>query len=179
MIALARLRPGFLSRSRREKFLAVLFIVVLALIWASALLTRVKAFSLELRSVQSTANSQGQWFDDRENIEAGYEAAIAQLSDAALPSRSEVLARIDALVRKYQFTFRIDPPQSQVRDRLTFHTISVSIDKAEYEKLMAFQNELSASLPTVNLEQITLVADRRTPSQLDTRLRLVAVEFNK
>ncbi|MGH8021617.1 MAG: hypothetical protein ACREIA_25705 [Opitutaceae bacterium] len=179
MITLDQLRPGFLARSRREKFLTVLFLVVLAIIWASTFVTRVKAFSLEIGSEQSTANSQAQWLGDRESIEANYEAVIAQLSDAALPSRSEVLAQIDALVRKYQFTFRIEPPQSQVRDRLTFHTIALSIDGADYNRLQAFQNELSALLPTVNLEQITIVADRQPPFHLNTRLRLVAVEFNK
>ena len=179
MIAREQLRPVFLARSRREKVLAAIFLIVLVLIWFGTYISRFKEFSLSLGSVRATADSQSQWLDDRVNIEADYEIAISQLSDAALPTRSEVLAQVDALVRKYRFLFRIDPPQSQTRDRLTFHTISLNIEKADYGQLEAFQNELTTSLPTVNLEQITLAADRRNPAQLDTRLRLVAVELNR
>jgi hypothetical protein len=173
------LRSLFLARSRREKVLAMAFLVVFALIWASAFLTRVSAFRIQLASVRATADSQAQWIDSTEAIEARYREAVARLSGATLPSRSEVLAQVDALVRKYRFTFRIDPPQTQGRDRFTFHAISIAIDKADYGQLQAFQNELTTSLPTVNLEQITLIADRRNPAQLDTRIRLVAIEFSQ
>ncbi|BET65386.1 hypothetical protein ASA1KI_03040 [Opitutales bacterium ASA1] len=175
-----KLRAGFLARARREKILTVLFLVVLVLIWASTYLTRYKAFSLALAAERATAGAQAQWLDDQESIEGDYAAAITRLSDAALPTRSEVQAQIDALLSKHAIArYRIDPPQTQTSDRLVFHTFSVSMERAEYSQLQAFQNELAATLPTVNLEQITLQSERSNPAQLNTRLRLVAVELNK
>lgn len=179
MNTVAKLRAGFLARSRREKVLAVAFLIVLAVIWLSSLVSRAKSYSAEIRIAKADANDQAQWLDNAETIEARYNEAVSLISDAALPTRSEVLAQIDALVRKYQFTFRIDPPRSQSRDRLTFHSIAVNIDKGDFDQLQSFQAELVSTLPTVNLEQITLAADSRNPSQLNARLRLVAVEFQK
>lgn len=177
---LTRFRPGFLARSRREKFLAVLFLVVLALIWLSMFISRAKAMGLRLGSDGATARSQAQWLDGTEEIEVRYNEALTRLSGAALPSRSAVQASVTALANKYGFSpFRIDPPQTQRRDKFTFHTFSVSIDKAEYGKLEAFQKDLATSLPTVNLEQITLQSQPRTPELLDARLRLVAIEFTQ
>ncbi len=174
-----RFRPVFLARTRREKVLAVAFLAVLAAIWCSSFLTRGRAWSVALGGAREEAKAQDLWIENRAAFEARYEEAIARLDQSALPSRSEVLALVDALVRKYAFTFRIEPPQTQRRDRLDFHTLSLSVDKGDYAKLQSFYDELAASLPTVNVEQITLAADRRNPALLDARLRLVAVEFNR
>lgn len=172
-------RPLFLSRTRREKVFFTAFVVVLIVVWMSTLAGRAKAFNIERISVQADARDQALWIDERDNIETNYQDALALLQTAELPTRNEVLAQIQALIQKYEFNpFTLNPPTTETRQNLLFHTYTVSFPRAEWEKLSMFHDELATALPTVNLEQLTLIADRRNPALLNARLRLVAIEFS-
>lgn len=175
----ARLRPLFLARLRREKILAVVFLVAVAAVWANTFVGRAEAFAHRWGEVRDSAAEQQRWLDGRAAIEGRFEAAVNSLSGSSFPARNEVYAQVDALVRKHGFPPNIEFPPSQSRDRITFHTINVSIEKAEYGRLAAFQREIATALPTVHLKQIKIVADRRSPAQLSARFVLEAIEFNR
>jgi hypothetical protein len=175
-----QLRPAFLARTRREKVFAVILLAAVAIVWLSGMAGRVQAAATRLGTVATSANRQADWLDRRADIEARYAAALDTLSREKRPSRTEIMAQIEALVRKHGFAvFTLNPPTSQQRDQLVFHTYNLSIRSAEFRQLRAFYSELSATLSTVNLEEIKIIADRRTAGQLDARLRLVAVEINR
>ncbi|RME69674.1 MAG: hypothetical protein D6781_08075 [Verrucomicrobia bacterium] len=177
---LEKLRPFFLARTRREKVFFTVFLIVLVLVWTTSFLGRLKAFNLERQVVLADARNQAQWLENRESIEAGYEDALALLQTARLPTRNEVMAQIQELIKKYQFNpFTLNPPTTTTRQNLLFHTYTISFPRAEWDKLSAFHDELATALPTVNLEQLTLIADRRNPALINARLRLVAIEFNR
>jgi Tfp pilus assembly protein PilO len=175
------IRPAFLARSRREKFLAVLLLLALAAIWFGSFAGRARAAWGEGRVVAADAAVQNQWLDNAGVIEARFDEALARLEGKSLPSKNEVLAKIQELLQKHGFgtSHTLTPPVSQQRERLTFHTYSLSIQRGGYDQLQAFHQDLAAALPTVTLDQITLAADRRNPKQIDVRLRLIAIEFNR
>jgi hypothetical protein len=178
--ALRNLRPFFLARTRREKAFGVALAVAIAAVWASGMAGRVRAAAARLESASGTAREQADWLGRQAAIEARYTEALDRLSREKLPSRTEVMAQIEALVRKHGFAaFTLNPPTSQQRDRLVFHTYNLSIQNTEFSRLRAFQQELSTTLATVNLEEIKIIADRRTAGLLNARLRLVAVEMNR
>jgi hypothetical protein len=179
MNALEKIRPWFLGRSRREKLLAVAFLLVLAGLWFYSLAGRMRAFTQEVTMVRRQSSKQADVLNRRAEIDASYAAAVARLKDQELPTGAQAYAKVDEIVRKYPYAFRIDPLQSRTSDNLTYNNINVSLQKADYQQLAKLFGEITAALPTINLDEITLTADRRNPAQLDARLKFVAIEFNR
>jgi hypothetical protein len=173
------LRPAFMGRSRREKVLAVLFLAVMASLWFSSFSGRAGALMTERRSVFSAKQDQDAWLNDRKTIDADYQTSLARLNEARLPTRNEFAGQIDTMLRKFQFGFRVDPPQTKTGNTILEHTVNVSIEKANLAPLIEFTREIKEQFPYVGLEQLTLVPDRRNPALIDARLRLVAIEFNR
>lgn len=176
----ADIRPAFLGRSRREKFLAVLLLLALAVVWLGSFLGRAKAAWSDGQVVSIDASVQDQWLDNAASIEARFEEALARLEGRSSPSRNEVFARITELVGKHGLArYNLPSPVSQQRERLTFHTYNLSIQGGGYEQLQAFHQDLAATLPTVTLERVGLQADPRNPKQINASFRLIAIEFNR
>ncbi len=91
---------------------------------------------------------------------------------------NEVNARIDDLIRKYGFgDFKINSPKSSAGNPLTFHTFTIDLGKANYNRLIEFTNDIKTNLPYVSLRQITIQAQRRTPEFLDVKLELKSIEY--
>lgn len=173
------LRPAFMARSRREKILALLFLIAMAVIWFSGLSGRVSTTLTERRSVFTAKNDQDIWLKDRQTIDRDYQASLARLNEARLPTRNEFAGQIDTMLRKYQFGFRVDPPQTKAGNTISEHSVNVTIEKANLSPLIEFTSEIKEQFPYVGLEQLTLIPDRRNPALIDARLRLVAIEFNR
>lgn len=180
MKRLAELQPLFLARPRREKILAVLFLAVLAAIWSGSLLGRVREVSRDLATLRATAKSQAVWLNKEDSIEARYVEAMAKLNNTALPSRSEVMARLEELARKHGIApFELNPPISDVREGLTFHTFNMSMRHVDYDQLQSFYEEVQSALPSVNLFEVRISANMSNREQLSARLGLVAIELNR
>lgn len=173
------LKPAFMARSRREKILALLFLGVMVVLWFSSLSTRVESVNRERKILMVEKKVQEEWLKDRQTIDADYQSSLTRLTEARLPNRNEFAGQIDAMLRKYQFGFRTDPPQTKVLKTISEHTVNVTIEKADYNTLREFTGEIKDQFPYVALEQLTLNPDRRNPALLDARLRLVAIEFNR
>ena len=75
--------------------------------------------------------------------------------------------------------FRFDPLQSVTRENLTFHTITLSASRSPYQQLRSFYQEVLQTLPTVNLDEITVNAPDRRTDALEGRFKFVAIEFNR
>lgn len=173
------LRPAFMARTRREKILALLFLVAMVVIWFSSISARYETTLTAGRSLKEVKRFQDTWLDNRQTIDANYQASLARLSEVNLPTRNEFAGQIDTMLRKYQFGFRVDPPQTKSGTTISEHTVNVSIEKANLDPLMEFTSEIKERFPYVSLEQLTLIPDRRNPALIDARLRLVAIEFNR
>jgi hypothetical protein len=173
------LNPTFMARSRREKILVLLFLTVIVVIWFSNLSSRMESVTTQTKSLMANKKNQGQWLDNRQTIDTAYKSSLTRLTETSLPSRNEFAGQIDAMLRKYEFGFRTDPPKTKVRNTISEHTVNVMIEKAAYYSLIEFTGEIKEQFPYVALEQLTVNPDRRNPALLDARLRLVAIEFNR
>lgn len=179
MNALVQLRPWFLARQRREKMLAAVFLIAVAIVWLVLYVGRAREFSLQLRVVRADANEQEMYLGRSADDDVRYQNAINALSPESFPKLSEVMAQVDALWRKYGFKATVAPSKAQPHDRILIQQITVGIDSADYEKLRDFQRELAATLPTVHLKQFTIRPAGRNSQQLNARLELEAIEFNR
>ena len=183
MTLLEKLRLGFLGRSRREKLLTVLFLVVVAGVWLTLLSNRVRAFGPTLTAIRAEAERQSDVLADEERITSLYETAFASLSQDRPPGKV-AYETVDQIVRaagaEAGFRFAIDPTQPQQRDQLTYYPINVTIYKADFFKLRDLFNTITGRLPTVNLAEVVLsVPDRTNANFLDARFKFVAIEINR
>lgn len=166
--------------SLREKSLALVFILALLSVWASMQLDRHLQSFAEYRSISSDLNDQEIALNDRERIEALFAAKIAEINLEELPTRDEVNASIDEIVRKRAFGgFKTTPPKSDPGTPLTFHSYSASIEGASYEELIAFTKEIRESLNYVSLRRIVVQAQRSNDRLLDAKLELKSIEYTK
>lgn len=177
---LSRIQPKFLGRPRLEKILLVLVLVVLAATWTGFFLERVRSVSRNVANLRGTAKNQDLWLKNEATIESRYANAMAKLNSAPIPSRSEVMARLDELTRKHSVgSFELSRPISDRKEGLTFHTFSISLQRVQYEQLEAFYNEVQSTLPSVNLFEVRITANATNREQLAARLSLVAIELNR
>lgn len=184
---LERFRPKFLGRPRREKLLLVAFLVALAVVWFGSLIGRAQTTIAQTGGIRSRAADQQRWLDQQEDIESRFGAAVDALRDAPLPPRQQVTAGIEALLRKHGLStdYRLPSPDYMESDGLVINTFNITINRAEWNNLYAFHEEIAVVLPTVNIAEIRLqsTAQRGAESNpsppLSARVRLVAVELNR
>jgi len=156
----------------------MLFVGALLGVWFSFQIERHGAARSEIRLANSAAKTQGDYLGQQGITADQYNALIEDINLGELPSVNEVNARIDDLIRKYGFSdFKINSPRSSGGTPLTFHTFTIDLGKANYNRLIEFTNEIKTSLPYVSLRQITIQAQRRTPEFLDVKLELKSIEY--
>ena len=125
-------------------------------------------------SVRNSNPLPGQLFGPIEGELQGL-ANIVQQGRAL--NANQLVGQLDAVVKRHGFAYPLDPPSSERKPPVVIHSVSLSLDKAELSAFAAFADDLRASLPLVNIEQIVLTPDRRNPAQLDVRLKLSGLEL--
>lgn len=178
MIPVAELRPKFLARARREKILAVVFVVALAVVWAGSWWGRTKRFSTAFSLQRVDAKEQRAYLDQQREIEARFDAIVTSFSSSSLPTVNEVIAKVQEVQNRHGIAAQIRATAPRSQDRLTLNTINVNINGASYETLVAFQRDVAVELPTVNLDRISLTPVRQNPV-VNARITLNAVEINR
>jgi len=171
------MRTFILKRTWRERLLVVLFLAVVAGLWLSNFAGRYSAWAVRRDSVAVEADRQEMWSSQAAEIEVRLANGLAQVQGGRSMGSAQFAGALDALVRKHKFSFRLDAPSTERRPPVAIHTMTLSLEKAEIGGIVAMVTELRSTMPLVNIEQLTLSADRRNPSQLDARLRLSALEI--
>lgn len=171
------MRTFLLKRSWRERLLILLLLVVVAGLWLTNFAGRYMAWSVRSDSAASEAQRQAMWHAQASQIEEQLADGLAQVQGGRSMGAAQFAGALDALVRRHKFNFRLDAPSTERRPPVAIHTITLSLEKAEIGTIVAMIAELRTTMPLVNVEQLTLSADRRNPAQLDARLRLSALEI--
>ena len=171
-------RLRFFRLSMREKLLSILFVGGLLGVWLTFQMDRHGVARQEIRPANELAGQQGQWLLEQSDIDARYQAMLNEIDLDSLPSVEDVNASIDDLIRKYGFSdFKANAPKTTPGNPLTFHTFTIDIGKADYNKLIDFTNEIKSTLSFVSLRQIKIRAQPRTPQFLDVKLELKSIEY--
>jgi len=171
------MRRLILKLSWRERLLVILLLAVVAGLWISSFASRYSSWSARRASVAVEAERQDRWRSQAGEIEIRLANGLAQVQGGRSMGSAQFAGALDALVRKHRFSFRLDAPSTERRLPVAIHTITLSLEKAEIGAIVAMVSELRSTMPLVNIEQLTLNADRRNPAQLDARLRLSALEI--
>ena len=155
----------------------LLLLLVVAGLWFTNFAGRYSAWSVRKSGADAEADRQSQWRQQESTINALMQSGLENVRSGKSLGAAQFAGALDSLVRRHRFNFRLDAPSTERRPPVAIHTITLSLEKADIATIVAFVAELRTTMPLVNVEQLTLNADRRNPAQLDARLRLSALEI--
>ena len=132
------LKPAFMSRSRREKILALLFLVAMVAIWFSSISARVESFDTERKILMANKKQQNVWLENRQTIDVNYQSSLTRLTEADLPNRNDLAAWAPPFFSGLRsiptpFTFTPDRPSLGVWERQPYATPGSRIMCMSYE----------------------------------------------
>ena len=171
------MRSFLLKRTWRERILVLVLLAVLAGLWLVNFSGRLSSWEARRDGASSEGERQAMWRAQSGDIEARLASGLAQVQGGRSMGAAQFAGSLDGLVRKHRFSFRLDAPSTERRPPVAIHTITLSLEKAEIGAIVAMITELRSTMPLVNVEQLTLSADRRNPVQLDARMRLSSLEI--
>lgn len=171
------MRTFFFRRSWRERVLLLVVLVVGVLIWLFATLDRTRAARSRWGGQGAVLAEQGVWLASATTLQEQVQSRLAQVQQGRSLNANQLVGQLDAVVKRQHLVFRLDPPTTAPRPPVAIHSVSLTLEKVELGGLAAFTDDLRASLPLVNIEQIVITPDRRNPAQLDVRLKLSGLEL--
>jgi len=173
-----KIKQVYQPRPVREKLFLCLFLVVLAFLWLSSWSGRLGEQLTAFGTAGREISIQDQWLENAAEIDQQLAQAIVDLDPAKTLAETQLVGSVDAIVREYDLSYSIDPPQSQVGQTFTFHSVRVRVNKAPLTDLLGFSTQLRTLEPYANLDRVTIIADRGNPSLLDAQIQISSVEMN-
>ena len=172
------MRAFFFRRSWRERILLLVVLGVAVAIWLSSVTGRVGSLRENWGGVSVALAQQAGWLADAAANQARLDERLAQVKQGRALNANQLAGQLDAVVKRQRFpSYRLDPPTSERRPPVVIHAVALTIEKVDLAAFGAFVDDLRASLPLVNIEQVVMTPDRRTPAQIDIRLKLSGLEL--
>ena len=172
------LRALFLARLLREKLLLVAFAVLGVAIWFSGFSKRFGAFWGQQRATTVALAEQKLWLSNRAAIDAAAQKAAGRLDAARTLDPQRLFAEVDKLALEAGLARNLGEQRDVVGEQFSLHSLSVTINKAEWEPLKKFYLGLQARSPYISIEQFSLQASP-SGSPLTAVLRVSSVEVAK
>ena len=174
-----RLRRRFFKMTLREKGLALLFVVALVTLWFSDQISRHQGVWSEISIALRDKSDQREWLAHESEIRQNHQNLIADINIEALPSIDEVRGNIDSIVRRYFTSFDLGQTRSEANIDLTFSSIPLTVQKANYEQLKSFVAEVRQSLPSVSLERVSIRPNPKDDQFLEANFLFKSIENTK
>lgn len=175
---IAEIQRFYKKTSTREKFLLLLFIGSIALVWFLYTFNR---YSIRIKLLNNT-NRQISSYEDilsrKDQIEAQLIEKSSQLDASKTLSSTELVGRIDEIIRPMDLKYSINSPQTEEGSLFTFHTLRLVVNKAEFEDVLRLSDKLKTLVPYVTLDRITVTADRSDANLLDVQFYISSVEMS-
>src|SRR5690606_13666562 len=97
---LLKARALFNRLSVREKLLALLFLIVILIIWTSSLMGRVSIWTQDRQQAQTDLTTQQQWLSRHDEYSQGLRRALERVDPTNSYSGAQHSGRTDAILRE-------------------------------------------------------------------------------
>lgn len=175
------MKAFFLTRLLREKVLLLGLVAIAAVMWLSAVSTRVRTFWTEVSLTNTELETQRMVLSERESIQAAAKAAVEHLDPSRTFDSVRLQAELDAVARSVGITrdTSIDDSQIAPGPQFSLNSVRFVIRNGQWEAIERFYAELAKRAPYIGIEEFTLVANQANPSQLTASLRVSSVEITR
>lgn len=170
------MKKAFLRRSPRERFLLLVFLAAVAVLWLVSAMERLQARRTEGRLVAGQLDTQKFWLDQKAGIDARAAKAGTVFDRARTLDATRLVGEVSALARAAGLSAATEAPRTQRTGQFAYHTVQVTFNRAELPALIRFYRALGQRAPYLALEEVSLVANRANPAQIDARFTVFSVE---
>ncbi|MCB1123914.1 MAG: hypothetical protein KJT03_20335 [Verrucomicrobiae bacterium] len=174
---IADVRRLYKKTSTREKFLLLLFIGSIALVWFLYSFNRYSIRIKLLKNTNSQISSYESILSQKDHIETQLIEKSSQLDASKTLSGTELVGRIDEIIRPMDLKYSINSPQDEESALFTFHNVRLVVNKAEFEDVLRLSDKLKTLVPYVTLDRIIVTADRANANLLDVQFFISSVEM--
>ena len=173
------MKQKFLQRSRRERFLILVFLVTAAVVWLVSATGRLRTRWRDSRVVAVDAQIQEISLKSKAEVEARAARAGAHLDPARTLDATRLVGEVSGLAARAGLSAGVEPPRSQRSDQFAYHTVQVSFRRASLAALVKFYRELSLRAPYLALDECAVTASRSNPAELDAVFTIFSVEAQR
>jgi hypothetical protein len=171
------LRKLYKKTSTREKLLLLIFIGGIAAVWFMYSFTRYNTSFTLLFSTQKRIDSYHMILSQKDLVEAQLIEKSSQLDASKTLSSTELTGRIGEIIKPMDLKYSIASPQTEEGTLFTFHTIRLTVNKAEFESILRFSDKLKTLVPYVTLDRVTVTVDRSNANLLDVQFLISSLEM--
>ncbi len=173
------MRAWFMGRIAREKALLLVFVVTVAVLWASNVWERGDAIWKASRLTSTNLKVQAQWLLKRDEIEGRARAAIADLDSSRTFNSVRLSAELSTLARDADIasSLRSEAQPTQRTAQFSVNSVRLTLNKVTWANLLQFYEALSQRAPYISIEQFTLRSARSDSDELSASLLVSSVEI--
>jgi hypothetical protein len=172
------MKRWFMARLLRERILLGVFALLGVGIWGSSVLNRAGAVGAALRRTGVDLEEQARWLSQRETVERESAQAAGRLEPGRTFNAVRLQAELDALAGQAGLNAReLGDPKTERTGAFSVHSVQLNARNADYAALVRFYSQVKARAPYMGIEELSLVANRSNPAQLNAVLRISAVEI--
>ncbi len=164
-------------KTQREMILLNLVVWVVAALLLSSLLNRVSDYRSQLARDLAAEQAYRQTLSLRSEVGEELSRILTAFDPEATPSAAEFVEGVDGTLRSLQLRPDVSSPITRQSDFFRFHSLQVVFRRSSLEDLVAFNQSLSAAMPLIGVESLSLSAFRNDPRQLDATFQLRAIEL--
>lgn len=171
------MRTWFQTRTMREQLLVTGLVLMAAFTWLITALGRAQTGFADWRSSRQEFAAQDLWLERQSDIEQRAGAAVKNLDPSRTFDPTRLNSTLTTLATGAGLSATIDAARTERTAQFAYHTVRVTFRRAQLTALLAFYDELVKHAPYLNLESMTLQADRAAPTQLNVTLQVSATQI--
>jgi hypothetical protein len=170
------MKKVFLRRTPRERFLILFFLAAAAVVWLVSALGRLQARRTDARLAEGQLATQQFWLDRKAEIDARAATAGAAFDPSRTLDATRLVGEVSTLARSAGLSAGVESPRTQRTGQFAYHTVQVAFRRADLASLIKFYRALGQRAPYLALEEVSLVANRTNPAEIDARFTVFSVE---
>ncbi|MCZ6672167.1 MAG: hypothetical protein O7C75_04430 [Verrucomicrobia bacterium] len=174
---IADVRKVYKKTTTREKFLLLLFIGGMAFVWVMYSVTRYSTGFKLLFGTQDRIESYQDILSQEDYVTAQLIEKSSELDSSKTLSSTELVGRVSEMIRPLELKYSIASPQSEEGTLFTFHTVRLSVNKAEFESILRLSDNLKTLVPYLTVDRVIVSADRSNQKLLDVIFYISSVEM--
>ena len=175
---IAELKRLYKKTITREKFLLLLFIGGIAVVWFSYSFSRYSASIRLLNGAQIRIGTYEIILSQKDFVEAQLIEKSSELDASKTLSGTELLGRISEIAKSMGLDYTINNPQTESGELFTFHNVRLNITRADKEDVLRLSEKLKTLVPYVTLDRIVMNADRSDTNLMNANFYISSLEMN-
>lgn len=171
------MKTYFLTRTPRERFLVLVFLLAAAVVWLVSAAGRLQTRLTAARLTEGQLATQQFWLDQKTAVDARAARTGAAFDPARTLDATHLVGEVSALAAAAGLSVGVESPRTQRTGRFAYHTVQLGFRRADLASLVKFYRALGQRAPYLALEECSLSANPANPAEINARFTVFSVEI--